>query len=89
MILVGAQGEGAWRTVERACATVAQSPMTHTPPNGQNIELVVTLSAGVACCREEESAKLLISRADRALYAAKQAGRNRVLADELLDGAGT
>lgn len=43
-------------------------------PNGFRI----TLSAGVAAYRHGESIEQLISRADEALYLAKQQGRNRV-----------
>ncbi|HEY0270065.1 MAG TPA: diguanylate cyclase [Sphingomonas sp.] len=39
----------------------------------------VTLSAGVATLHRGESAEAVIERADTAMYAAKQAGRNRVL----------
>ncbi|MDP3653442.1 MAG: diguanylate cyclase [Rhodoferax sp.] len=43
---------------------------------------VVTLSIGIAIAREE-SAQAFVQRADRALYQAKQQGRNRVCADDL------
>lgn len=39
----------------------------------------ITISMGVACFRVGESALEFIARADAALYAAKSAGRNRVL----------
>lgn len=38
----------------------------------------ITLSAGVAVARGEESCESLLRRADRALYTAKREGRNRV-----------
>ena len=41
-------------------------------------KLFVTVSLGVAESRADDSAESLIGRADRALYEAKSAGRNRV-----------
>ncbi|SPE34560.1 putative Diguanylate cyclase VdcA [Burkholderiales bacterium] len=41
----------------------------------------VTISAGVAAWRGGEDAGSLVERADRALYASKRAGRNRVTVD--------
>jgi len=38
----------------------------------------LTVSIGVACCNENEDATSLLLRADKALYRAKQNGRNRV-----------
>jgi diguanylate cyclase (GGDEF)-like protein len=40
----------------------------------------VTVSAGVAICRDDEPAEALLGRADRALYLAKREGRNCVRA---------
>ena len=71
-------------TSEAAAAGVAQELVTavrtarfdgeEVQPHGR-----VTISAGVAGYRrDEESANALLSRADRALYLAKAAGRNRV-----------
>jgi PleD family two-component response regulator len=38
----------------------------------------VTISAGVTSLRKDESADTLLARADRALYASKAQGRNRI-----------
>ena len=57
--------ERARQAIESACFTV----------DGQ--ELHVTVSVGTSECLVEEDVEQLVRRADRALYAAKQAGRNR------------
>ena len=47
-----------------------------------NERVLVTFSAGVALRHENEDAEDLIGRADKAMYKAKQAGKNRVAAAE-------
>lgn len=54
---------------------------------GQSLP-VPTFSAGVAQFRRGDTAEALLQRADRALYAAKRAGRDRVLGDAVNDGDG-
>jgi diguanylate cyclase (GGDEF)-like protein len=48
----------------------------------------VTISAGIAVLRAGESFDQLYSAADRALYAAKAAGRNRVLTADAVEALG-
>ncbi len=69
-------------TAERLCQVMAQQPVTL--PDGR--ALTVTLSIGVAIGRPGDQAGPLdlIERADRALYAAKDKGRNTlVIADRV------
>ncbi|MET3925282.1 GGDEF domain-containing protein [Devosia sp. 2618] len=47
----------------------------------------ITASFGVAAFRPNDTASSLIERADRCLYAAKHAGRNRVLSEKELENA--
>jgi diguanylate cyclase (GGDEF)-like protein len=47
-----------------------------------NLPAQVTVSIGIAACNQDETVESLVSRADKALYRAKAAGRNRVMVDE-------
>jgi len=53
---------------------------------GDGLSLRVTASLGVATLAGEESKEALLKRADQALYLAKAAGRNRVVAAPALRG---
>jgi diguanylate cyclase (GGDEF)-like protein len=53
----------------------ARVPVGHT-------ELTVTASVGVTTATDDEQAEAVIARADRALYEAKRAGRDRVCVAE-------
>jgi diguanylate cyclase (GGDEF)-like protein len=46
--------------------------------------LAQTFSAGVACWDTQEISEELVARADRALYAAKAAGRDRIVSADAL-----
>jgi len=75
VLLVEADAEAALRAVERIRAAVASLG----PPR---IPLGVTVSAGIAIhdgAFERTSLESLVARADAALYAAKRAGRDRVI----------
>ena len=79
ILLPGYELQAAAQRVERLRQAVeAQS---FSLRNGGQTLGVITLSAGVAVLGWEEAWPRLLSRADAALYQAKQAGRNRVVWD--------
>ncbi len=47
----------------------------------QNSQVSITISAGLAQLREDDSTESLFQRADQAMYRAKQAGRNQYLVE--------
>ncbi len=73
LVLPGMPQEQADAQLRRLQEALAHRPFQH---EGQRVH--VRFSAGVAQWRPGESADALLQRADRALYAAKQAGRDRV-----------
>jgi len=75
IILPETRASGAVAMAERVRDTIASHPIPLGP--GQTVSL--TVSIGVSAYPEDaDSAERLIVAADRALYAAKDAGRNRV-----------
>lgn len=79
VLLVEADAEAALHAAERIRAAVASLG----PPR---IPLGVTVSAGIAIHQgrfERTSLESLVARADAALYAAKKAGRDRVVLEPL------
>jgi diguanylate cyclase (GGDEF)-like protein len=70
--------DAAMAAAERMREEVAASSFAH-----EGTELSVTVSLGVATWETEEPPELLLRRADEALYAAKDAGRDRVIAATL------
>jgi diguanylate cyclase len=74
-------------TVLRSATTVAdhvrRSVMTKQLMKRSTHEQLgrITISIGVATLREGDTAQSLLGRADECLYAAKRAGRNRVIAE--------
>jgi diguanylate cyclase (GGDEF)-like protein len=66
----------ALETARRICAEMARTPI-----QTGSVTLPVTVSAGLAVLPGDATdGKALIAAADKALYAAKAAGRNRAMA---------
>ncbi len=76
LVLTRGDMDGATVLAEKIRATLEQTPLTE----GENT-IGMTASFGVTCAEESDGRNGLgqvLTRADRALYAAKQGGRNRV-----------
>ena len=72
--------QSAKEMAERLRRVLADAPFITTAESGESIEIPITASFGVASLPEDaDSAESLIAAADRALYEAKRAGRNRVV----------
>jgi diguanylate cyclase (GGDEF)-like protein len=75
LVLPDMPNEGAFRALDRLRAIVEEADWSAFTPG-----MMVTISAGVATLRPGESTDSFLTRADRALYAAKAQGRNRIVA---------
>jgi diguanylate cyclase len=73
LVLPDTPDDGAARILDRLRAIIADLDWTAFSPG-----MRVTISAGVATLRGNETPDALLARADRALYAAKARGRNRI-----------
>ncbi len=79
IILPGVNATGAAMAAERLRGVIEK----HVFNNRQG-SVPVTISIGTASLTLQDTAKTIIERADKALYSAKIAGRNRVCSEELL-----
>lgn len=78
--------QGAATLAEKLRLALADDEFAMDLPNKGRISVAVTASFGVAQLRAGESADQFLGRADKALYAAKRRGRNRVVpASDLVD----
>lgn len=75
IILTDTDPSSAFTTAERLCDLIRSTPVT--PPGGVP-PVPVTISLGLAMMRAGEPMEAAINRADRALYDAKSAGRDKV-----------
>jgi len=75
LVLPGTDRQGALAVAERVRAATEASALPDLP-----FERRITISIGVATYERGEEVSTLLARADQALYQAKNAGRNRVIA---------
>jgi len=75
LLLPGTDEDGALLVAERVRARLEETLVTNDVPR----PCQVTASFGVATTRGAENSESLFGRADKALYVAKQEGRNRVV----------
>ena len=75
LVLPDTNTDQALQIVERLRSTIAELDWSAIAP-----DLTLTLSAGLSEIASNDTPEDLLARADRALYRAKDAGRNRVLA---------
>jgi len=73
LVLPDTADASAVRILDRLRAIIADLDWSAFSPG-----MRVTVSAGVASLRPDETADTFLARADRALYAAKARGRNRI-----------
>jgi diguanylate cyclase (GGDEF)-like protein len=73
LVLPDTLGDGAVHILDRLRAIIADLDWSAFSP-----DMRVTISAGVAMLRPDETEDSLLARADNALYAAKARGRNRI-----------
>ncbi len=74
LMLPNTSADDALACVERMRVQLAARSFEHIAP-----KLVVTFSAGIGVCALEDRVEAIIERADRAMYRAKTAGRNRTV----------
>jgi diguanylate cyclase (GGDEF)-like protein len=73
LVLPGANEDAAFRMLDRLRAIIADLDWSAFSPG-----MRVTISAGVATLRQNETSDNFLARADGALYASKANGRNRI-----------
>ena len=80
VILPGASLKNALKKARHICKAIADTSY-RVESDGEEIELAITISVGVSAYRAGDTEIGVIERADKALYAAKHAGKNRVVSE--------
>ncbi len=80
ILLPETEREAALTAARRLCALIRDTPVQLS---GARAALSVTVSLGVAMAEPGESVEAVLDRADKALYRAKETGRDRVTVSEV------
>ncbi len=83
LILPGASLRNATKKAKQLCRSVAAARYAADDSPKSDV-LTVTVSIGVSTYRNGDTVKTLVDRADQSLYKAKAAGKNRVVAENML-----
>jgi diguanylate cyclase len=86
-MLFGSSGIDSWRAVDRLRDNISKKVFKYER-GGEAMIIRITISAGVAWVRSEDTPETLLERADRAMYLAKQRGRNQVVPESELKEEG-
>jgi diguanylate cyclase len=79
IILPGASLKNALKKGRQICDAIASARYATDGDTDEDF-LSITVSIGVAVCKNDDTAETLISRADKALYKAKRSGKNCAMA---------
>ncbi len=77
ILLPGASRRNAVKKARQICKSVAKTRYS-LDDNDDALTLSITVSIGVAECARQDDVDTLLAKADKALYSAKAAGKNRV-----------
>lgn len=80
IVLKGATLRNAVKKAKLICKSIAATRYSvDEDPGGRALQM--TVSVGVSAIKDDDTHEALIQRADQALYAAKRAGKNRVISE--------
>ena len=80
--LINTNLRSAVKKAKQICKSLASTRYAISPTNGEQIS--VTVSIGIAVSKKGDSEESVVNRADKALYRAKNTGKNRVVSEKEL-----
>jgi diguanylate cyclase len=79
-VILSSAGEDSSGAVERLRENISKKVFKYDR-NGELVSIKISISAGVAWIREDDTPESLLERADKSMYLAKQRGRNKVVSE--------